>query len=116
MAAPTKTVGGVLLPESATAGKVRRECGALPEARLENGGPAAAPSLALLALHRTQTHKSTLSLPNPHSQLAEGKVLAVGPGRRVGASAELVAPAVKEGDTVLLPEYGGQQLKLEGKE
>jgi len=27
-----------------------------------------------------------------------------------------VPPSVKEGDTVLLPEYGGQVLKLDSKE
>lgn len=69
LAPPTKTVGGVLLPESATAGK-----------------------------------------------LAEGTVLAVGPGRRSGLSGDVVPVGVKAGDTVLLPEYGGQALKLEGKE
>ena len=57
-----------------------------------------------------------ITLSPLHHQLAEGKVLAVGPGRRVGANADLVPPGVKAGDTVLLPEYGGQQLKLEGKE
>ena len=49
-------------------------------------------------------------------QINEGKVLAVGPGRRSLTSGELIPIAVKEGDKVLLPEFGGQTLKLDGKE
>ncbi|KAK9823862.1 hypothetical protein WJX72_006005 [[Myrmecia] bisecta] len=64
---PTKSLGGVLLPESAT------------------------------------------------SKVNEGKVIAVGPGRR-SQSGELIPVSVKEGDRVMLPEYGGMQVKLEGKE
>ncbi|KAI8463805.1 MAG: chaperonin 10 [Monoraphidium minutum] len=65
--APTKSSGGVLLPESAV------------------------------------------------SKVNEGVVLAVGPGRRTSAG-ELVNPSVKEGDKVLLPEYGGSMVKLNDKE
>ena len=49
-------------------------------------------------------------------QINEGRVLATGPGRRNLSNGELIPVAVKEGDKVLLPEYGGQTLKLEGKE
>lgn len=49
------------------------------------------------------------------AQVNEGKVLAVGPGRRT-KDGELIAPGVKEGDKVLLPEYGGSQVKLGDKE
>lgn len=45
-------------------------------------------------------------------QVNQGTVVAVGPGRRT-TSGELVAPAVKAGDKVLLPEYGGTQVKLD---
>ncbi|GJP56043.1 hypothetical protein CLOM_g15110 [Closterium sp. NIES-68] len=65
---PSKSVGGVLLPESATA-----------------------------------------------SQLNTGKVVAVGAGGRTRDGA-VIPTAVKEGDTVLLPEYGGSQIKLDDKE
>ena len=52
----------------------------------------------------------------PHPpQLNEGKVVAVGPGRRL-ANGDLVTPGVKEGDKVLLPEFGGQPIKLQDKE
>jgi chaperonin GroES len=42
-------------------------------------------------------------------------VLAVGPGRRT-TTGDVVPVAVKEGDTVLLPEYGGTPVKLDDKE
>lgn len=48
-------------------------------------------------------------------QLNSGKVVAVGPGLRDKAGTNIPA-AVKEGDTVLLPEYGGTQVKLGEKE
>ncbi|CAD7703882.1 unnamed protein product [Ostreobium quekettii] len=67
VAAPTKSAGGVLLPESAV------------------------------------------------NKVNEGVVIAAGPGRR-DDSGNLIPMDVKEGDTVVLPDYGGHALKLEGKE
>ncbi|KAH7331044.1 hypothetical protein KP509_20G013200 [Ceratopteris richardii] len=43
------------------------------------------------------------------------KVIAVGPGGR-GKDGSVIPVVVKEGDTVLLPEYGGSQLKLGDEE
>ncbi|MCI00748.1 10 kDa chaperonin-like, partial [Trifolium medium] len=43
-----------------------------------------------------------------------GKVVAVGPGLH-GKDGKLLPVAVKEGDTVLLPEYGGTEVKLDNK-
>ncbi|KAE9613640.1 hypothetical protein Lal_00015956 [Lupinus albus] len=54
-------------------------------------------------------------LPEKSSQLNSGKVIAVGPGARDKAG-NLIPVSVKEGDTVLLPEYGGSQIKLNDKE
>ncbi|GAU22780.1 10 kDa chaperonin [Trifolium repens] len=54
-------------------------------------------------------------LPEKTSQLNSGKVIAVGPGSR-DKSGNLIPPSVKEGDHVLLPEYGGSQIKLDDKE
>ncbi len=48
-------------------------------------------------------------------QVQEGKVVAVGGGRR-NLQGDVMPLAVKEGDSVLLPEFGGMPLKLEGKE
>lgn len=56
------------------------------------------------------------SLPLLFIQYNEGKVLAVGQGRRTLTNGEIIPVAVKEGDKVLLPDYGGTQLKLDGKE
>jgi len=52
-------------------------------------------------------------LPEKTSQLNSGKVVAVGPGSR-DKSGNLIPLSVKEGDHVLLPEYGGSQIKLDG--
>ena len=45
------------------------------------------------------------------SKLNEGSVIAVGPGR-LDKDGKLVPVSVKEGDTVLLPEYGGSPVKI----
>ncbi|KAH7331233.1 hypothetical protein KP509_20G021000 [Ceratopteris richardii] len=66
--APKKSVGGVLLPESASASKVN-----------------------------------------------SGKVIATGPGGRAKDGTP-IPMTVKEGDTVLLPEFGGTEVKIGEKE
>ena len=43
-------------------------------------------------------------------------MLATGPGRRSLTNGEIIPVSVKEGDKVLLPEYGGQTLRLDGTE
>ena len=45
------------------------------------------------------------------SQINEGSVVAVGPGRR-SITGELIPVGVKAGDKVLLPEFGGVPVKL----
>uniref|UniRef100_A0A7S0V5Z7 Protein groES n=1 Tax=Polytomella parva TaxID=51329 RepID=A0A7S0V5Z7_9CHLO len=49
------------------------------------------------------------------SKINEGIVISVGPGRRT-VNGDLIPPSVKEGDKVLLPEYGGNSVKLAEKE
>lgn len=49
-------------------------------------------------------------------QVNKAAVVAVGPGRRNLTNGELIPVSVKEGDNVLLPEYGGQTIKLESQE
>lgn len=49
------------------------------------------------------------------SKVQSGTVIATGPGRRNDAGAT-VPVSVKEGDRVLLPEYGGQKVEIENKE
>ncbi|KAL1828964.1 hypothetical protein DCAR_0208244 [Daucus carota subsp. sativus] len=54
-------------------------------------------------------------LPEKSSKLNSAKVVAVGPGD-IDKSGNKIPVSVKEGDTVLLPEYGGTQVKLGDKE
>lgn len=49
------------------------------------------------------------------SKLNEGKVVAVGPGGRA-TDGTVIPLAVKAGDDVLLPEYGGSKVTVDGKE
>jgi len=44
----------------------------------------------------------------------EGKVVAVGPGRR--DDGKLIAPDVKAGDRVLFGKYSGSEIKIDGEE
>ncbi|GAA0161813.1 chaperonin [Lithospermum erythrorhizon] len=44
-----------------------------------------------------------------------GRVVAVGPGSH-DREGKIIPVSVKEGDTVLLPEYGGTEVKLGEKE
>jgi len=54
-------------------------------------------------------------LPETQKKLNEGTVMAVGPGA-LDKNGSRIAPSVKEGDVVLLPEYGGQTVKLDGND
>jgi co-chaperonin GroES (HSP10) len=47
--------------------------------------------------------------------LNSAKVIAVGPGER-DRDVKLIPVSLKEGETVLLPEYGGTEVKLAEKE
>ena len=56
--------------------------------------------------------KGGILLPeNKQEQLNFGKIVAVGPGRLM-ENGQLRPVSVKEGDTVLLPEYGGAKVIL----
>ncbi|KAF3453114.1 hypothetical protein FNV43_RR05650 [Rhamnella rubrinervis] len=57
---------------------------------------------------------SGILLPEKTSKLNSGKVVAVGPGIR-DRDGKLIPVHVKEGETVLLPEYGGTEVKLGDK-
>lgn len=45
----------------------------------------------------------------------QGKVIAVGPGKR-DDNGKLIPMNVKKGDTILLPKYGGTEVKIDDKE
>jgi chaperonin GroES len=63
----------------------------------------------------TQT-KGGLLLPESSTiKVNQGIVLAAGPGGRT-RDGTAIPMAVKEGDTVLLPDYGGSNVKLGGEE
>lgn len=63
-----------------------------------------------------KTSKGGVLLPESAiSKLNEGKVIAVGPGGRA-SDGSLITPSVKEGDNVLLPEYGGSKVVIDGKD
>jgi chaperonin GroES len=62
----------------------------------------------------SKTHAGIL-LPEKATKLNSGKVVAVGAGIR-DREGKLIPVSVKEGDTVLLPEFGGTQVKLGDKE
>ncbi|KAE8690870.1 10 kDa chaperonin [Hibiscus syriacus] len=53
-------------------------------------------------------------LPEKSTKLNSGKVVAVGPGAR-DKEGKTIPVSFKEGDTVLLPEFGGSQVKLGDK-
>ncbi|KAK6247599.1 hypothetical protein QUC31_019164 [Theobroma cacao] len=58
---------------------------------------------------------SGILLPEKTPKLNSGKVVAVGPGAR-DRDGKHIPVNLKEGDTVLLPEYGGTEVKLGEKE
>ncbi|XP_008788509.2 10 kDa chaperonin, mitochondrial-like [Phoenix dactylifera] len=58
---------------------------------------------------------SGILLPEKTTKLNSGKVVAVGPGAR-DRNGNFIPVSVKEGDVVLLPEYGGTEVKLADKE
>ncbi|MBA0825612.1 hypothetical protein Goarm_010542 [Gossypium armourianum] len=58
---------------------------------------------------------SGILLPEKTSKLKSGKIVAVGPGAR-DKDGKFIPLNLKEGDTVLLPEYGGTEIKLGEKE
>jgi len=60
--------------------------------------------------------KGGIMLPEKsQNKVLEATVIAVGPGKTTD-SGSLLAPSVKVGDRVLLPEYGGTKLTLDEKE
>jgi len=55
-------------------------------------------------------------LPDSAKQeMNQAKVFAVGPGRKT-PNGDLIAMGTKVGDTVVIPRYGGTELKLDGED
>jgi len=63
----------------------------------------------------TQTASGILLPESSITKNNEGEVMAVGPGA-VTKAGETIAMTVSVGDNVLLPEYGGLQVKVDGEE
>ncbi|CAN6300798.1 unnamed protein product, partial [Urochloa humidicola] len=76
------------------------------------------PSLNRVLVEKLLQPKKTaggILLPETTKQLNAAKVIAVGPGDR-DRDGKLIPVSLNEGDTVLLPEYGGTEVKLAEKE
>ena len=70
----------------------------------------------LVARIKPQETISGIIVPEAaQSKLNEGTVVAVGPGA-VDRDGKIIPMTVKEGDNVLLPEYGGSTVKLDQDE
>ncbi|XP_064647577.1 10 kDa heat shock protein, mitochondrial-like [Lineus longissimus] len=67
------------------------------------------------AVAETKTKGGILLPDKSLGKILEATVVAVGPGVRT-ETGSFIAPSVKVGDKILLPEYGGTTVKLEEKE
>src|SRR3989338_8579221 len=67
-------------------------------------------------LEREQLAASGIVIPDTSKEKPqEGKVIAVGPGKTTDEG-KLIIPAVQVGDRVLYKKWGGNEIKIEGKE
>jgi chaperonin GroES len=65
--------------------------------------------------NETKTASGIVIPDNAAEKPDQGKVLAVGPGKR-NEKGDFVAPNIKVGDLVLFGKYSGQTVKVDGKE
>jgi len=66
-------------------------------------------------MEREQQLPSGIVIPDTAKEKPqEGKVIAVGPGKT--EKGETVKPQVKVGDRILYKRYGGDEIKIEGKD
>jgi len=64
-----------------------------------------------------QTTASGLVIPDTAKEKPQqGKVLAVGPGKRADNSGELIPLGIEVGQTVLYSKYGGTEVTVDGKD
>ena len=64
-----------------------------------------------------QTTASGLVIPDTAKEKPQqGKVLAVGPGKRSDSSGELIPLDIQVGQTVLYSKYGGTEVTIDGKD
>jgi chaperonin GroES len=62
----------------------------------------------------TQTASGLVIPDTAKEKPQQGKVLAVGPGKRAESSGELIPLDIKVGDTVLYSKYGGTEVTVAG--
>jgi chaperonin GroES len=62
-----------------------------------------------------RTASGILIPDNAKEKPQEGKIIAVGPGKFT-ESGQMIKPAVKVGDTVIYKKWGGNEIKIEGKD
>ena len=64
----------------------------------------------------TETKKGGIIIPDSAKEKPmQGKVIAVGPGK-IDDSGKLIPMNVKKGDVVLMPKYGGTEVKINDRE
>ena len=67
-------------------------------------------------MKESEVRKGGIIIPDSAKEKPqEGKVIEVGPGKR-NEKGEIVPLNVKKGDRVLMPKYGGTEVKIEDKE
>ena len=67
-------------------------------------------------LKEEETTKGGIIIPDTAKEKPQqGKVVAVGTGKK-DDNGKTIEFNVKKGDTVLMPKYGGTEIKLDGKE
>ena len=72
--------------------------------------------LVVKPLQSEEKTKSGIYLPDTAKEKPqEGKVIAVGPGRKTDEG-KRIAPDVEVGDIVLYAKYGGSEIKIDGEE
>ncbi len=64
-----------------------------------------------------QTTASGLVIPDTAKEKPQqGKIVAVGPGKRSDSTGDIIPLDVNAGDTVLFSKYGGTEVKVDGQE
>jgi chaperonin GroES len=64
----------------------------------------------------TQTASGLVIPDTAKEKPQQGKVLAVGPGKRAESSGELIPTGIEVGQTVLYSKYGGTEVTVDGDE
>lgn len=74
-----------------------------------------ADNILIEPLEKEQTTPSGIVIPDTAKEKPqEGKVIAVGPGRL--EEGKRIKPGIKEGDTVIYKKWGGNEVKVDGKD